>query len=229
MRRCVTHNEHVWESRTGFWAGLKWLGEQGRTIGCDFDGGWTLSWGSPCIVWASHQSPGRQHLAFLPACPDMCQKGNKERWGFKAIRSLTSTMEAALYYSPSLWPPLCTTRFYIKSLFIWLLFLRLGYKVCFVCHPMSRAENSAEQQKALNSYLLKGCWGVDGFLLLRTGVSLTSHLWCSSQLWLSSHWLDSLFWLWIHLPWHRCQSSIGSPKIWRNDSSWILAIRLSIF
>ena len=38
---------------------------------------------------------------------------------------------------------------------------------------MSRAENSAEQQKALNSYLLKGCWGVDGFLLLMTGVSLT--------------------------------------------------------
>lgn len=173
MRRCVNYNEHVWESRTGFWAGLKWLGEQGGAIGCDFDGGWTLSWGSPCIVWASYQIPGRQHLAFLPASPDMCQKGSKERWGFKAIRSLTSTMEAALYYSPSLWPPLCTTSFYIQSLFIWLLFLRLGYKVCFVCHPISRAENSAEQQKALNSYLLKGCWGVDGFLLLMTGVSLT--------------------------------------------------------
>lgn len=49
MRGCVTHNGTCREQE-GFGAGLKWLGEQGGTVGRDFDGGWALSWGSPCIV-----------------------------------------------------------------------------------------------------------------------------------------------------------------------------------
>ena len=105
LRRCVTHNEHVWESRTEFGAGLKWFGEQGGAVGRDFDGGWALSWSSPCIVWASHQSPRRQHLAFLPVSPDVSQKGSKERWGCKAIRSLTSTVDAALLSDHHFAPP----------------------------------------------------------------------------------------------------------------------------
>ena len=44
-------------------------------------------------------------MAFLPVSPDVSQKGNEERWGCKAIRSLTSTVDAALLSDHHFAPP----------------------------------------------------------------------------------------------------------------------------
>ena len=58
----------LWD-QAGSQAGVRWLEEQGGAIGCGYYGRWGLGRGGSCIVWVSHQSQGRQHMASLPAAP----------------------------------------------------------------------------------------------------------------------------------------------------------------
>ena len=149
--RIPSRSEMAWRAGRGYWLWLLWW------VG--FGLGWAL--------WSLSFPPEPKEAAhgFPPRLPWHASGGEEGGMG------LESCQESNIKNgdSPFLWPPLGTTRFYIKSLFIWLLFPPLGYEVWFVYPPISRAENCAEPLEALSRYLLKGCWGVDGFHLLMNG------------------------------------------------------------